>query len=105
MSAGTGQCLRAKGEENPAEEVEGEQSVRQEENQELLTQVEEAGVSDPSKRLSGMRVKEASLALALGGHWPTVLGVHWDRSLFVMGSAEQRKSRGDSPDNSFKEFN
>lgn len=37
MSAGTGQCLRAKGEENPAEEVEGEQSVRQEENQELLT--------------------------------------------------------------------
>lgn len=49
--------------------------------------------------------EEASLALALGGHWPTVLGVHWDRSLFVMGSAEQRKSRGDSPDNSFKEFN
>lgn len=79
--------------------------MRQEENQELLTQVEEAGVSDPSERLSGMRVKEASLALALGGHWPTVLGIHWDKSRFVMGSAEQRKSRGDSPDNSFKEFN
>lgn len=52
-------------------------------------------MSDPSERLSERRVKESSLALALGGHWPTVLGVHWDKRLFVRDSAEQRKSHGD----------
>lgn len=52
-------------------------------------------MSTPSERMSERRMKDSSLALAHGGHWPTVLVACGVESLFVMGLREKRKRQGD----------
>lgn len=54
-------------------------------------------VSTPnsSEKLSKMRMRNSSLALAHRDHWSTVSLKCWDDSLFGMGSKENRKRSGD----------